>query len=111
MYAARINHPFLEIFYGKLKKLLKKISIFFLIFSKKVFKNGLLMYVQMAQINKTLESSYKTSNFNASLDLGGFLIYIYIYISILFIHPNSGLKHFSIVEIPRSRSVCGAVQF
>ena len=79
VYAARINHPFLEIFYGKLKKLLKKISIFFLIFSKKVFKNGLLMYVQMAQINKTLESSYKTSNFNASLDLGGFLIYIYIY--------------------------------
>ena len=40
------------------------------------------MYVQMAQINKTLESSYKTSNFNASLDLGGFLIYIYIYIYI-----------------------------
>ena len=35
----------------------------------------------MAQINKTLESSYKTSNFNASLDLGGFLIYIYIYIN------------------------------
>ena len=53
------------------------------------------MYVQRAHINKTLEASYKSSNFNASLDLGGFLkkkkkknIYIYIYISILFIHPN-----------------------
>ena len=51
------------------------------------------MYDQRAHINKTLEASYKTSNFNASLDLGGFLkkkknIYIYIYISILFIHPN-----------------------
>ena len=30
------------------------------------------MYVQWAHINKTLEASYKTSNFNASLDLGGF---------------------------------------
>ena len=40
------------------------------------------MYVQRAHINKTLEASYKSSNFNASLDLGGFLkkIYIYIYI-------------------------------
>ena len=43
------------------------------------------MYVQRAHINKTLEASYKSSNFNASLDLGGFLkkkkkyIYIYIY--------------------------------
>ena len=51
------------------------------------------MYVQRAHINKNLEASYKTSNFNASLDLGGFLkkkkkkkyIYIYQYFSFILI--------------------------
>ena len=50
------------------------------------------MYVQRAHINKTLEASYKSSNFNASLDLGGFLkkknIYIYIYIYINTFHSS-----------------------
>ena len=57
------------------------------------------MHVQRAHINKTLEASYKTSNFNASLDLGGFLKKIYQYFSFIPIQDWSIFQSWKYLEV------------